>query len=623
MLIWMRESAFAGVFKYLLMGLLVLAVVGLVLMDVGGFFTGRMSSGTVAKGGGVNIGINDFDRTVRRVLSSQGIGAPEAYKLGLIDTILTSEIQNLLFAKEARDLGLEVDEESLKRQIAKLAEPLAAEGRSKKEALQQILRSQNISEGEFVTTLRREMATGLLRAAITPPPTLSSPLLAQNLYRYDNEKRSADIVVLKNASVGGITKPTDEQLRKYYEANKQDFLIPESRTITMATLKSDMLKTRIKIGDEQLKAEYDKNITSFTKPPRRLVEQVVLKTEAEAKAALETMKAGKPVKDSNTQEFEEAGLLPEIGGPVFAAKKGETVGPVQTSLGWHVLKVKDLLPEQVTPFDEVKEKLRTELASIAMTDELYQAANAIEDRAAGGDKLEDIVSEYGMTTELIGPFRRNGNDADGRDLFKSYAADKEKIVQAAFDYETGEIAPVVETADGQFHLIRIDQVVPDSYRAYESVKASLEKRWMDEQGRLANEDRAKKLLEAVNAGTPIAKAAKESGMAVQSVSGVGRKNDPPAPLTPVAAAQIFAAGKGAGFSSEIADGYIVGVVTKVDIPPATKPAEKEMADLKDLVGRSLPQDVLAQYVESLSDGKKIRINKPLLDQIYGQQQEQP
>ena len=190
MLIWMRESSFAGLFKFVFLGLMVMAVGGLVLMDVGGFFRGTMSSNTVVKGGGVNIGIMEFDRTLRRALSSQGIPPAEAMKLGLVEQILNSEIQNRLFTSQARSFGLEVSDGSVKRQISKLAEPLAAGGATKKEALQQILRTQGISESEFVGSIRQEMANTLLRAALSPPATLSSPLMALDLYRYDNEQRS-------------------------------------------------------------------------------------------------------------------------------------------------------------------------------------------------------------------------------------------------------------------------------------------------------------------------------------------------------------------------------------------------------------------------------------------------
>ncbi len=628
MLIWMRNSAFAGVFKFLLMGLLLMAVVGLILMDRNGSFSGNMGVNTVAKGPGISIGAMEFDRTVRRALASQGIGAPEAYKLGLVSNILTSEIQNRLFSRETRSFGLEVGDDDVKRQISKLAEPLATEGRTKKEALQQILRQQGISESEFIGTLRQEMANGLLRGALQPPAQLSSPLMARTLYRYDNEKRKINAVILKNAALKDVVKPTDDQLQKYYEANKQDYLIPETRTITVATLKADMLKKNVKIGDAELKAEYEKNIASFTKPQRRLVEQAVLKTEDEAKKALESMKSGKPMKDSvskdaynGEQDYEQQGLLPEIATPVFEAKDGAVVGPIQTALGWHILLVKKTLPEEVSPFEEVKEKLRPELENIAMTNELYNAGNTIEDRAAAGDKLEDIVSEYGMTTEIIGPFRQNGMDKDGQDLFKSYGTDRDKLIQSAYDFDAGEIAPVVETSDGLFHLIRIDQVTPDMYRDYKTVKDELEKRWISEQQKLGTQALAKAALDKLNAGGTLDDIAKENGVPVQTFDNVNRQDTPPAPLTAVVAAQAFSTDKGKAFSSAIDGGFIVGTVEDISLPSAEKADEKKLAELKDLTGRSLSQDILAQYVASLTKGKDIKINRQTLDQMYGQAQD--
>jgi len=623
MLIWMREGKGSKIVKYTLMSFLLLAVCGLVLMDVGGFFKTQMGSNTVVKGGGIEIGIMEFDRTVRRALAAQGIGPQEAYQLGMIDTILNSEIQNRLFTDKSRDLGLEVADSDVTRQIGKLAEPLATEGRTKKEALQQILRTQGISEAEFVGSIRQEMGNTLLRAALMPPATLASPMMAQDLYRYDNEKRGVKIIVLKDDSITDAKQATDEQLQKFYEANKQDYLIPESRTVTMATLKTDMLKKNIKISDAQLKSEYDKNISSFTKPARRSVEQAVFQSEDDAKKALEEMKAGKSPKDAQTQEYEQAGLLPEIATPVFAAKKGAVIGPVKTDLGWHVLKVKDMLPESVTPFASMKERLRTELENIALTDELFQTGNTIEDRIAAGDKLEDIVNEYGMTTEIIGPFRQNGFDKDGKDLFKPYAGDREKLIQSAYDYEENEITPVVETADGQFHILRIDQVIPDKYKDFASVKGALQQRWVSEQQRLANADRAKKALEALNAGKTPDQVASENGATVQTMSGINRKAAPAAPLTPVVAAQIFTTDTGKNFSSQIEDGFILGQVASVSIPPSSqKPDAKELSDLEDLTGRSLGQDLMGEYTASLIGGKKIKINKQRLEEVYARPQEQ-
>jgi len=619
----MRDSAFGGIFKFFLLGMLVLAVAGLVLMDIGGFFTGNMTPGTIVKGGGVNIGASEFNRTLDRVLSRQGIPAEQAYQMGLVDNVLKSEIQNRLFIKETHDLGLEINDEDVLDQISKIAEPLAKDGRSKKEVLQQILRTQGITEAEFVNGLRQEMASTLLRSVLQPPASLTSPLLAENLYRYDNESRKADIIFFRNSAVKDASKPTEDQLKKYYEANKADFLIPETRKITMATLKSDMVKKNLTVTDEQLQAEYDRNIASFTKPARRMIDQIVLKTEDEAKKAMEEMNAGQTPKNTMTSEYEQSALLPEIGGPVFAAKKDAVLGPIQTDLGWHVIKVKDTLPEKVTPFAEVKDRLKTELENIGLSEELYSAGNTIEDRIAGGESFDEIVKEYGMTTDTIGPFRQNGNDAGGNDVFKSFAADREKIVLAAYDYEQGEVAPLVETADGQFHMIRIDAVTPDTYRPYESVRTDLEKRWVEEQQRLAAKAAAKTALEALNGGKNITEVAKENGLSVQSITHRGRKTEAPKPLTPVAAAQMFSTDIGKGFSSTVEDGVIVGTVTDITLPPATaQKDEKELSALTELTGKALSEDALSQFVAKMVNAKKIKINQAALEQMYGGQGQQ-
>ncbi len=620
MLIWMRESAFAGVFKIVFLGLLLMAVGGLVMMDVGGFFTGNVASGTVAKGGGVNIGATEFNRTVERVVSRQGVSTSDAYKFGLVDNILTSEIQNRLFTNEAKDLGLEVPDESIRGQIAKIAEPLATEGRTKKDALLQILRTQGIGETEFIGSLRQEIANNLLRSVFQAPATLISPAMAQNLYRYDNEKRGVQIIVFQNADIKDAVKPSADQLTKFYESNKVEYLIPETRTITMATLKTDMLRKNIVISEEQLKAEYEKNLASFTKPSRRIIEQVVLTSEDAAKKALEDMTAGKSVKNAMTQEYQQDGLLPEIGTVAFEAKKDAVLGPIKTDLGFHVLKIKDILSEEVPTLDSMKNKLKTELESIALTDELFRAGNTIEDRIAAGDSYDDVVREYGMTTEKIGPFRDNGNDSNGNDLFKSYASDKANLVQSAYDYQQDEVPPVVETADGQFHLIRIDNVIPDTYRPFDTVKAGLEKRWIDDQQRLATTEKAKKALEELQSGKTIKDISSETGAKIQNFDAITRKAPPPSPLTPVASAQIFSTETGKGFSTQLENGVIVGTVTSATLPSAdVTPDEKELADLSDLTGTSMAQDLLAQYVTNLTNSQKIKVNKATLDQMYGDQ----
>ena len=110
---------------------------------------------------------------------------------------------------------------------------------------------------------------------------------------------------------------------------------------------------------------------------------------------------------------------------------------------------------------------------------------------------------------------------------------------------------------------------------------------------------------------------------MQTIATVNRRANPAAPLTPVTAAQIFATDKGKRFSGEIVGGYIVGVVEIVTLPDSNvKPDTKALSELEDLTGRSLSQDILAEYVAGLTKDKKIQINQKRLQEVYSTPQEQ-
>lgn len=253
----MRGGPGGTVVKSVLLSFLFMAVAGLVMTDVQGFFRGGLQMDTVAKGGGIRVSTQEFDQTVRRVLASQGMSAQDAYRLGLIDQILQSEVQTRLLVKEARDLGLVVGDEAVKEQISKIAAPLAQGGRSVSESLQMVLRSQGISENQFIAGVREEMAIGILRDALVSGAGAVSDEMAQAMYQSEKETRAIEAVVLSASTVKGLQQPTDDNLKVYYDANKLAYATPETRTATYAFFSEASLPDNVAITDEELKVAYN------------------------------------------------------------------------------------------------------------------------------------------------------------------------------------------------------------------------------------------------------------------------------------------------------------------------------------------------------------------------------
>ena len=222
----LRDGAKSGSLKYILMGAMVLAVGGLVLTDVGGFFRdGGVSHNYVAKGKNIKVGTAQFDQTLRRVLAAQQITPQDAYRFGLVTQVLNTEIQMRILNQEAERMGLIIGDDTLAKQISTLSEPLVQDGQSKKEALQQVLRAQGLSETQFVNAVRQEMRSTLFQNALIGGVSKISKTQAKELYLYKNEARDFLAIKFDDTGVKDLPAPTEENLTGFYETLKNDFLI--------------------------------------------------------------------------------------------------------------------------------------------------------------------------------------------------------------------------------------------------------------------------------------------------------------------------------------------------------------------------------------------------------------
>jgi peptidyl-prolyl cis-trans isomerase D len=161
------------------------------LMDVGGFFRGGVQNNTVAEVAGLKINGTDFDRKVRRTISQQAmLDTKMAYQLGLIDQYLNSQVSDILLQKAAQEQGIVINEALMAEQIAKLLGPYAKDEASAKDAFRKLLMSQNLTEAEFVSLLRSQVSTNMIRSALQRATATVSTFEANDLYQQKHEQRT-------------------------------------------------------------------------------------------------------------------------------------------------------------------------------------------------------------------------------------------------------------------------------------------------------------------------------------------------------------------------------------------------------------------------------------------------
>ena len=167
---------------------------------------------------------------------------------------------------------------------------------------------------------------------------------------------------------------SEDEMKKYYEENKDDFY---TDTVKASHI---LLKT---IDDDGKELSEDKKKEAKKKAEEALAK--VKSGEDFAKVAKEYSEDSSASSGGELGTFGRGKMVTEFENAAFAMKAGEISDIVETEYGYHIIKVTDRVDKQET-YDDVKDKIKSTLASEKYTEyvEKLKKDSTIEQK-------EDIV----------------------------------------------------------------------------------------------------------------------------------------------------------------------------------------------------------------------------------------
>jgi len=237
----------------------------------------------------------------------------------------------------------------------------------------------------------------------------------------------------------------DELIKKellYQEAQKkgldkeEEFTqkIEEFKKITLiGYLLEKEVEEKAEVTDQEVKNYYEQNKEDFANITQMRASHILVKTEAEAQKVLERIKQGesfakiareKSIDPGSARNggdlgyFSSGQMVPEFEAAAARMKKGEISPPVKTKFGYHIIQVTDKKVGKTIEFDKVKNLI-------------YQRLSA--------DKQKDIFDSY--ITKL-----RNGYKVDvNQEALSQIFGEEEKSEQTDEEQQEGEEAPLKES----------------------------------------------------------------------------------------------------------------------------------------------------------------------------------
>ena len=504
MLQTIRDRA-SGWIAYIIVGLL---TIPFALWGINSYF-GDPAPLDAAQAGDDNISLQEFQQAYQQQRQRLQNLLGDNFDPALLDDnqIKNDVIQRLvdqrILLQAARQQGMRISDAQLQNTLQSYT-AFQQDGVFNPTLYQRVLRSQGFSPVSFEEDLRRSMMLdqlqqGLVTSSLLPQATLDSAIALMN------QQREIHYITLPLANYQENVSVEETAIEAYYQENKDRFLNPEQVQIQYLELKLDQLAKEVTINEETAKAAYEQQLERYGQPEERSASHILApltadaspeqieQARAQAQTISDAIKTGaktfqqamEEAANNANLEADELGVIGQgmLGSAfedsLFELKAVNDVSePVQTSFGFHIIRLDGITPAQLKPFEEVREELIAELQLREAENHFYEVANDLEERSyEQPDTLEPVAAALGLELAESDWFGRQGGEG---------VAAHSKVVNAAFDedvLQNGRNSDPLEVEPSHVIVIRVKDHKEAAPRTLEETREDIVKILQEQQAR--------------------------------------------------------------------------------------------------------------------------------------------
>jgi peptidyl-prolyl cis-trans isomerase D len=584
-----------------------LIALSFVIVGTTDFLGGGSSNGPVVKAGSREISQLDYRRIVDqrveafREQSGQAITMQDLVDQGGHLQILEGIAESEGFLAWAWRSGLRPGAELIAAQIREF--PVffnQVTGQFDPQQYASTLAQQNVTEADFEAEIRDQLAANHYGAAIYAglrlPRIYGAVLAGQSLHT-----RDGSWFVVTPAMAGQAEPPTEEQLTAYLNENAEQLRRPEFRTISLVVFSPASEADLPPITDEQIQERFEFRRESLSQAETRTFTTLTAADEETAAAIAQALRGGQSpaavaaANDVQPVEYENrarsAVTDPAIAAAAFGAEEGAVVGPVRSGLGRTVILVESVTAGQAATLASSREAIVQELREEAMRGQTYDAVERYEQARQDGASLAEAVEAAGARVIDLPPFTEDGRLPNGQPLNAP-----EPVLRSAYAQDEGGESDVIDAGQGQYFVVRVNEVTPAAMPSLDDVREPLVQNWLQRENARRLAALADELAGRVRGGESIAEVAASVNAELVTRTGVQQNEETQTQVGQGVMRGLFSQGVEQVFSGQ-QDGqsFVVGRVDRIRAPVAALAAPR---------AEQIRPQMSMQAAEALGDGAR-------------------
>lgn len=588
-------------------------------------FTTRPSD-TLAEVGTRQISVQEYSNQFQRELRqlSQQLGQPltaeQGRQFGLDRKALGTLLRDAALEAQADQMNLMVSDKSVAQQIADNPQFQTSQGVFDKDRFLALLQNNGLNEQMFIIAEKQSLIRGAIATTIEQGATAPNKII-EFAHKFSNEQRDVtyfEVTVPETT----ISEPSDSDLKTFYEANPQQFRVPERRVIAAIQVTPDTLTDRIQVSDQDVAKYYEDRKADYETLEKRTIQQIAFANVAEATAAKTKIDGGASFMDiAKEKELSEKDInlgtftrtdLPDqkLVEAAFGLAKDAVSEPVEAKLATVLLRVTNIEAGSQKPLSEVANDIKKQLQLDGARDEILAIYDKVEEFRASGQSFDDIAKELSLEVLETVPVDRTGHTETG--ALVENLVDTSGIVRAAFESDVGIDNDPVATQEDGYVWFEVRSIEPTSTKPLKDARDDAIKGWKAEALRKAVTEKADDFKKRAEAGETIAKLAKEVSAELKNQQGI-KRNEASESFDRAAVQALFSVREDGIAVAVASDGKSAKLMQST--PVLAVPYDSNSAEAKTLatqLSTTFANDLYAQYLADLQRRLGVEIDEQVL-----------
>jgi peptidyl-prolyl cis-trans isomerase D len=494
------------------------------------------------------------------------------------------------------------------------------------------LNSQRITSTEFVNGIKNNLIMRQAQDSVISS-SFTTDYDIESFFKIQNQQRDVDYVTVTIPTL--TEQPTEADISSYYQQHQAQYQTPEQLSIEYVELSLAELAKKVPVTDEKLKVFYEEQKESFTTPESRKISHIVFRIDDKVNEKTALEKAQKAKQELANKDF--ATLAKEISDDKLTAKTGGDLGlfkvgtmeksfetaastlklnevsePIKTAFGYHLIKVTELVPSTVKPFDSVKDEVTKAYQKTQTETSFSESGETLTSMSfEHPDSLQAVADTLGLSVNKTALFTKDKGEG---------IAAEDKIRGAAFSEEVlqGNNSAPVELGSDRLVVLRQLEHKEAAAKDLNAVKTQISALLLLDKAKLQAVTKAKQIATRLQAGETLQAVANDQKLDIKKVTGLTRsgKND----LSPQLADAIFKAAKPVSDKPtitlvQLATGeQVIVSLTKVTAGKISDDDKKKIDLAKKNIANAFGQNEFNTVLNSLQSSADISITPKAQEQ---------